>query len=179
MKLRLNRIAAGDTHHELRWQPGALPRLAEELAAREGVVAASLDLRMDGELVEVTGSLHAELVVPCTRCLAPTALELNEEFRAVQAPLGWQDRLGDEVRLEGQELDMDFFEGDAIDLTALVEEQVLLNLPESHVCRDDCRGICAGCGRNLNESACVCEPDRGAHPFAGLKSLLSESPGRR
>jgi uncharacterized protein len=175
MKFRLNRIAAGDTHHELRFRPGLLPRLAEQLASEEGTVSASIDLSRIEDLIEVKGTLHAELTLPCTRCLAPTPLKLDEEFTALQAPVEWQKRLGDEVRLGGADLDIDFFEGDELDLGALVEEQVLLDLPQALYCRDDCKGICAGCGRNLNESTCDCAVEQEDHPFAALKSLLTES----
>jgi uncharacterized protein len=175
MKLRLNRIAGGDTHHELRFRPGSLPRLAEQLASEEGTVTASLDLKRVEDMVEITGRFHAELTLPCTRCLAPAPLTLDEEFTALQAPVEWQIGLGDEVELGGADLDVDFFEGDEIDLGALVEEQVLLNLPQALYCREDCKGICAGCGRNLNESECTCAAEREDHPFAALKALLPES----
>lgn len=38
-----------------------------------------------------------------------------------------------------------------------MREQVLLALPMSAVCREDCKGLCAQCGQNLNEKQCGCE----------------------
>jgi len=175
MKLRLGQITAGETRHELRFHPGVLPRLAEQLAAEDGNVTASLGVRRIDDLIEVKGTLHAELTLPCSRCLAPTALTLEEEFTALQAPAEWLKRLGPEVELGGSDLDVDFFEGDELDLGVLVEEQLLLNLPQALYCREDCKGICAGCGRNLNESDCVCAVEPEDHPFAALKSLLTET----
>jgi uncharacterized protein len=175
MKLRLGQITAGETRHALRFRPGVLARLAEQLAAEDGSVSALLSLRRIDDLIEVQGTLHAELTLPCTRCLAPTALKLDEDFTALQAPAEWQKRLGPEVELGGSDLDLDFFEGDELDLAALVEEQLLLDLPQALYCREDCKGICAGCGRNLNESECICAAEPEDHPFAALKSLLTET----
>jgi len=175
MKLRLNRIAAGDTHHELRFRPGALPRLAELIAADQGTVSASLDLSRVEDIVEVRGAVRASLTLPCTRCLEPTAWTLDETFTAAQAPVEWQRRLGEEVQLTGSDLDLDFFEGDELDLGQLLEEHVLLNLPQSLYCRDKCAGLCPGCGRNLNQSECICPPQPKDHPFAGLRALLNDT----
>jgi uncharacterized protein len=176
MKLHLNQIAAGKTEHHLSWRPRALPRLAELLAEGEpgdsGEVTADLEIQLIEGTVEVVGHVRALLTIPCARCLAPTGIELDEPFTAVQAPASSQSELGEEVQLTGYELDVDYFEGDEIDLDELVEEQALLMLPEAETCRDDCRGICAGCGRNLNETECVCAPGHSDHPFAAMKALL-------
>jgi uncharacterized protein len=40
----------------------------------------------------------------------------------------------------------------------LIEEQVLLALPTRPLCREDCRGLCSGCGVNLNSEECACDP---------------------
>jgi len=97
---------------------------------------------------------------------------LDEPFTAVQAPTSQQQGLREEVQLSGYELDVNFFEGDEIDLAELVEEQVLLLLPPAETCRDDCKGLCARCGQNLNERACGCTPDHSDHPFAAMKAMI-------
>jgi uncharacterized protein len=45
-----------------------------------------------------------------------------------------------------------------IELAPLIEEQVLLALPTRPLCREDCRGLCDGCGVNLNNEECACNP---------------------
>jgi uncharacterized protein len=47
-------------------------------------------------------------------------------------------------------------EGDFVNLTALVHDAILLDLPIAPLCRPDCQGLCAQCGRDLNEGACGC-----------------------
>jgi uncharacterized protein len=58
---------------------------------------------------------------------------------------------------ELEDADEVIFDGKKIDLDPIVREQVLLALPMSAVCREDCEGLCAQCGQNLNEKQCGCE----------------------
>lgn len=45
-----------------------------------------------------------------------------------------------------------------IDLTEDIREDILLSFPQHTVCRQDCRGLCPNCGRNLNVRDCGCRP---------------------
>ena len=49
------------------------------------------------------------------------------------------------------------FDGDAIDLAPLVRENLLVELPLAPVCRDDCAGLCPGCGTDRNQNSCSCD----------------------
>lgn len=181
MKLYLSKIAEGPSRHHLCLRVAALPRLAEVAAAdgpETGEVSADLDVRMLAGAVEVRGALRVAMKVPCTMCLEPAEVRLEEPVAVVQAPVSMLNDLPDDLQLSQSDLNIDYFEGDEIDLVALTEEQVLLMLPEVVYCREDCQGICAGCKRNLNESECVCVPDNSDHPFAAMKSLLDDPPGR-
>ncbi len=64
----------------------------------------------------------------------------------------------DDAELEGSfeldEIDAEPFDGKTIDLDPIVREQVLLALPLSVLCEDDCKGLCMVCGQNLNEEEC-------------------------
>ena len=45
-----------------------------------------------------------------------------------------------------------------LELEEILQEQILLTLPMQRVCSETCKGICPGCGKNRNESACDCKP---------------------
>ena len=52
---------------------------------------------------------------------------------------------------------------------------ILLELPSRILCKEDCRGLCAQCGANLNVNACSCQKDlTSRNPFSALASLLNE-----
>jgi uncharacterized protein len=58
-----------------------------------------------------------------------------------------------------------------IDLGPYLRDEVILAIPGFAECRADCRGLCAGCGENLNEAECKCSP-RGVDPrWDALRAL--------
>src|SRR5208337_5273924 len=82
----------------------------------------------------------------------------------------------EEKDLEPEELAYEFFDGEVIEVDQLVAEQIFLALPVKVLCGEECKGICPGCGTNLNEEACRCKADSRQSPFAKLKSI---KPGPR
>ncbi|MFZ2096762.1 MAG: DUF177 domain-containing protein [Anaerolineales bacterium] len=61
-----------------------------------------------------------------------------------------------------------------IDLTPVLREYILLEIPIRPLCRPDCKGLCPICGNNLNESTCYHEDEPGDPRLASLKSLLKK-----
>src|SRR4029077_12174807 len=68
-------------------------------------------------------------------------------------------------------VDAEPFDGKTIDLDPIVREQVLLALPLSVLCKEDCKGLCPECGQDLNERECGHKPANPLNPFAKLKDL--------
>lgn len=46
---------------------------------------------------------------------------------------------------------------ETIDLGEEIRQEVLLNLPVRILCKEDCKGICIGCGADLNRESCRCK----------------------
>jgi uncharacterized protein len=67
------------------------------------------------------------------------------------------------------------FWNDEIDLGQLMKEQFYLALPMKPLCRDECRGLCALCGANLNRGTCGCVAAWEDPRFAALRALKKES----
>jgi uncharacterized protein len=59
-----------------------------------------------------------------------------------------------------------------IDLAPLLREYMLLEIPISPLCKDDCKGLCPICGEDLNLTTCNHEEGTSDERFAKLKSLL-------
>jgi uncharacterized protein len=73
--------------------------------------------------------------------------------------------------LDERDLGLYLYDGDEIDLTDAVQEQLLLSLPMQPLCRKDCRGICPTCGADRNRQACSCRNASKEGPFAALRRL--------
>ena len=58
-------------------------------------------------------------------------------------------------------------------LDELVETDILLELPSKNLCREDCRGLCLHCGKNLNEGLCGCHSDPVDPRLEVLRGLIN------
>jgi len=65
-----------------------------------------------------------------------------------------------------------------LDLSETVREELILSVPEYVLCRDDCRGLCPGCGQDLNVGSSACRPSTDPRwgPLEGLRHLLPDDP---
>ena len=118
----------------------------------------------------VEGVIRAELEIECTRCLQPIETDAEFAFNAAfVTPENFTE--AKEAELNANDLDVSVFEGDKIDLTELVREQILLNLPEQVFCKEDCRGLCEKCGANRNLIDCNCIEKEVDPRWAALKNL--------
>ncbi len=103
-----------------------------------------------GELV-VRGGVIGAVSQDCRRCLDRVEWEVDVDITLLFAP----SDLLEEDDTETYRLEMGVRE---IDLEPHVRDEVILAIPSFAECRVDCRGLCAGCGENLNVSECKCLP---------------------
>ena len=64
-------------------------------------------------------------------------------------------------------------EGDSADLDDIVRTVFVLNLDSKLLCKDDCKGLCHRCGKNLNDGPCGCQKELDPR-FAALRQLLNK-----
>ncbi len=144
---------------------GALDGLAGSAAAVPAGAPVAVDLVFERvpEGIVVRGEVAARWEAPCGRCLAP-----------VQGALAVHvDELYEPHPLEGETYQLDV---DVVDLEPLVRDAVLLELPAAPLCRDDCAGLCATCGADLNTDRCDCTHEDLDPRWAPLRQL-DLSPG--
>jgi len=119
---------------------------------------------------DVEGTIGAQLEIDCTRCLQKIDKDLEFAFEAAfVTPENFTE--AKEAELSTKDLDVSVIEGNEIDLTELVREQILLNLPEQVFCREDCKGLCEKCGANRNLIDCNCKEKEIDPRWAALKNL--------
>jgi uncharacterized protein len=102
-----------------------------------------LDLRLESviEGVLVTGTATVELRGECVRCLGEVSEQLEVDVQEL-----FVHPESDATEEEASRL-----EGDLLDLEPLLRDGVVLDLPFQPLCREDCQGLCAECGANLND----------------------------
>jgi len=127
-------------------------------------------IHKDRDRFRLVGTVVAELELPCSRCLESFRLPIAASFDVRYRPAA-EDSAAIDREVDVEDLETSYYRNDEIDLNELLREQFYLTLPMKPLCSEDCRGLCAQCGTNLNTGACDCEPDSDDSPFAVLKGL--------
>jgi uncharacterized protein len=127
----------------------------------------TLDLRFEAvsEGVLVTGSAVAPLSGECARCLEPLAATIEVSFQELYRYL--PDLGEDEDDSEER-----FLDGDLLNLEPAFRDAVVLALPLSPLCRDDCPGLCVECGARLADVGPEHGHDDKVDPRWGLLAKL-------
>lgn len=123
-----------------------------------GPIKLHLHLRRSGRMVILKSYLEMTVKWFCARCLEPFIRTWNSEFVTILKPKPAYP-LAQELELTPEDLETEFYEGEEIDLTNLLKDQVLLTLPPKALCKEDCQGLCPKCGKNLNQQKCQCSEE--------------------
>jgi uncharacterized protein len=114
--------------------------------------------------------MSTEVEVACARCLEPVRQDVARTFELLYRPRG-SDAGKEELSVTAVEADIGYYDGDGLLLEDVLREQVLLAIPLKVVCREECKGLCPTCGKNLNEGGCQCSPAMADPRWSALESL--------
>ncbi len=110
-------------------------------------------IKISGEMIltgkhsaVVYGEITFVIEGECTRCLTQTERTFVVDF---------------EESCSSEEEGAYPVVNDKINLDRIVDDMVITNQPVTILCKDDCKGICAGCGVNLNDAECKCKIKEG------------------
>jgi uncharacterized protein len=129
----------------------------------EAKVSGKVNLTRHGHDILVRGRLSGRLGLSCGRCLEAFAAPVEADFDLLLVP-GPPPAGAEEEELTRGELDLDYYTGEMLDLEGILKEQIILMVPLKPLCSAVCRGLCPGCGANLNREACACKDKRADSP---------------
>lgn len=146
-----------------------------------GIAPARLELELHlghaeaaASVILVRGSLQAHFEVGCARCLGPAPVDaVEQDLRLTFLP----EAPGvTEQELSADDLDTYSYDGEEIDLEPVLREFLILAIPMAPVCSEACRGICGGCGADLNREPCRCAVGEApTSPWVAALSRLKKS----
>ena len=160
---------------ELLGQPGAyrdvnihapLEGVAVDLA-RLGSDPVTAELRAQSviEGILVTGQVEGVAELNCARCVTEFSSGLALEVCELYTGPGQGDGDNEDAyRIAGTEMDLE----------PMLRDAIALALPLNPLCREDCRGMCAQCGTDLNTRSCDCTEDEGDPRWAPLEALRAK-----
>ena len=126
------------------------------------------------DLIQVEGHVRTRVRLECSRCIESFEAPLHRRFAlsySRKIPEDLHQNKSDGIELTAQQIGLVHYKGDEIDLRDALAEQVVLALPFKPLCDEACKGLCPGCGANLNREACRCDTKAVAGPFDALKNL--------
>jgi uncharacterized protein len=120
--------------------------------------------------IRLTGDLAAKFELACARCLEPVEHEVGRKFDLLYRPLG-TDSGREELSVTAAEAEIGYYQGEGMLLEDALREQVLLALPLKAICRENCKGLCPHCGKNLNAEQCSCAEPMEDPRWSALKEI--------
>lgn len=131
-------------------------------------------VRMVGEVADAAGvitlcaQVQARVFTRCARCDRPVEYDkvTQVEFLLVKELSNGEEELPDEMYL---------VESDTVELDDILIPELLLDMEMTVLCREDCKGLCPKCGKNLNDGGCGCDRREIDPRLAVLQQLLDKT----
>ena len=174
MKLDLRPLLAGDRLLKFDYEL-PLDIVSEDAGSFLYGVGFPSPMKVEGEITNTAGymrmtlTMSVEYTAECARCLSPVSGEFTLDLEKTVAPRNLlgdldEDKLDDYAIIEDGFLDMD----------EQLREQLEMEFPARFLCREDCRGLCPRCGKNLNEGECGCDTKDFDPRLEPLRALLAK-----
>ena len=161
LRVDLRELARGpvETRGELTQDDPALE--GTEIQLKEPVVIGGRLQSIGEDRFYWQGTATTVIAGECTRCLTPVSTPLSLQIGALfsQDPEALDDPDAYPVAPDATE----------VDVTPAIREELVLAAPRYALCREDCKGLCPHCGKDLNLGPCACAPVTDAR-WQGLRS---------
>ena len=177
MRLDIRPLLAGERHIAFDYE---LPLDTDKYDATSFLFGVSFPspMKVVGEITNTAGYMRMQLTTSvdyqaeCARCLTPVCGCFSLDLEKTVAT---KDMLGDvdEDKLDDYAIVEDGF----LDMDELLLLQMEMEFPVRFLCKDDCRGLCQRCGKNLNDGPCNCEKselDPRLEPLRALYERLKQ-----
>jgi uncharacterized protein len=109
--------------------------------------------------LHVEGTVETKIRHLCARCLRECTFPLSAGFDLLYLPQPVSTGVDEEIELKDEDLAVGFYDGLQLDVDLMILEQIELSMPMKFLCGEDCKGLCASCGANLNDGACACKTE--------------------
>ena len=115
----------------------------------------------------IEGNASITVAMQCDRCLQ----DVDHTFDLTFCEEVFSPDKASEAGVDDEE--NNFMDGFNLDTDVLVENEILLNWPMKILCKEDCKGICKVCGKNLNDGDCGCDDFVPDPRWAAIKDIFN------
>jgi len=138
-----------------------------------GPVNAHLRIDRRGEKIRIEGNIQGRVALQCSRCLVNFRKELSLNINLLYHP-ATEVANEETYEVSRDEINIGFYSNDELDITQVIREQLILNLPMKALCDETCKGLCPVCGADMNLQRCECRYESVDPRLKSLKKLLSK-----
>ncbi|MGB3213062.1 MAG: DUF177 domain-containing protein [Desulforhopalus sp.] len=171
MRLLFEEIT-GKTYHYTLSDGSWFPPGSEDFLVT-GAMANIIVSRRDSETVLLKGDLECHRAAVCDRCGEQVKEKMQGEFQYLVTTRKEPVLERSDIECEEEDVITLYLKEPEIDVADILREQTYLAVPFRTLCHEECKGICAGCGVDLNREICGCSLDKGSSAFAVLKKLTN------
>ena len=136
-----------------------------DILTKEPVVLTLKNMGKGKALVQASTSFTMELA--CDRCLKPVKYSMEIEAEQEVISPDYTEEITEDSETEN------FMEGYQLNVDDLIYSDIVLNWPMKILCREDCKGICRICGKDLNTGECGCDTFVPSPGLAGIKEIFN------
>lgn len=177
MKIQVTDVKDKPLHRTTEEAVEEFPSLVETQAAGEchflAPIRLELTIAREFDHLRVQGGVETLVRLNCSRCLAEYETHVSSTFTIFYTRTSGET-LDEEIELSEEDLVAASYDGDEIDFTPVVAEQVIMALPLKPLCKEQCLGLCGSCGADLNVAPCACERSVASLKFSALQNLKIE-----
>lgn len=124
-------------------------------------IAFTGNLKFIEDVVTISGNIKTTLELQCSRCLQNFSYKVDIDF---------DEKFSNNYK---EDEDITLVEGDIIDISEVIVNNVISTLPIKRLCTDACKGLCQSCGAELNKGTCNCENENIDLRFDKLRDLFT------
>ena len=136
------------------------------------VAAGVIISRQEKSIYALRGSFTATIATSCDRCGRKMTFPLSREF-SYSYRLEEEPEVPDEYDSSEDDCEVVYLTRPVVDSSLFLSEQLLLAMPFQTLCNPDCKGLCDGCGVDLNDEKCRCDGVNHDSPFAVLRKITT------
>ena len=120
----------------------------------------------NGKSLIMRAEVSGEVNTNCARCMkditVPVRFDIDENLV----------REGGGVDAES---DVILFHDNTVLIDDIVYDNFIMNVPGKYLCREDCKGLCPTCGKDLNEGDCGCDAEAIDPRWAALADIMKNN----
>lgn len=132
--------------------------------------AAPIELKIanrENKQMLISGEVDLTVSIPCSRCLKEVPTDIHF---SIDKEIKLENSVINDEEME----DADYLIGLHLDIDKLVYGEILVNWPMKVLCKDDCKGICKVCGKDLNKGECGCQRTELDPRMAAIQDIFNK-----